>query len=139
MKRHTEWNPSPPDPAIFASAFARLWRARITENELWMPETHYRQVQDWLDKPPYDLDPKTCVFSPKEDIFSSAKAPPIPTHSNIDITSRVLAERKEQTVRVEGGASIKLEWFEFVDREAKSIYWSEVLRRKAWQEPPKEK
>jgi hypothetical protein len=100
-----------------------------------------------LDVPPYDLDPKTGIFTPKEDTnvvawptnlspFSSA-TPPAPPATQ----SRVLAERKQQVVRIPGdiGAEIKLEWFEFVDREAKSLYWSEVLRRKAWQTPQKEK
>lgn len=142
MKEPTEWNPSPPDPAIFANAIAQLWRARITENELWCPEEHYRQVQHWLDDPAYDLDPINCVFSPKAkptvvggSNFSSVS--PINTlvaeHNKIDITTRPLAERRQQVVTIIKGCTIKLEWYEFVDREAKSLYWSEVLRRRAWQ------
>ena len=85
--------------------------------------------------------PKTaqeCIAWPTAGTGNISNAP---VHSNIDITSRILAERKQQVVKMPGdiGAELKLEWFEFVDREAKSLYWSEVLRRKAWQEPQKEK
>lgn len=49
----------------------------------------------------------------------------------IDITTRTLARRQEAKIRLAEGAFITLEYFEFVDREAMSIYWTEVLRKKA--------
>lgn len=144
MKKPTVWNPSPPDPDIFANAFAQLWRARITENDLWCPEPQFRQIQKWLKEPTYDLDPIKCVFSPRAIPEASTIAWPtmgtgIANAPEQDVQTRILAEHKQQVVKIVEGCTIKLEWYEFVDREAKSVYWSEVLRRKAWQEPQKEK
>jgi hypothetical protein len=128
-----------------------LWRARITENDLWCPEPTYRQIQEWLDQPPYYLDVKSGV------LMAHHERPPSNAHVKIaanswnvpqdkvcelttDTASRQLAERKTQVVRIPGdiGAEIRLEWFEFVDREAKSLYYSELLRRKAWEAPQKD-
>ncbi len=103
-----------------------------------------------MDNPPYHLNPKTGIFSPQGDTAPMRRQ--IITKPNlsldeeleyipyIDMASRQLAERKQQVVRIPGdiGAEIKLEWFEFVDREAKSLYYSELLRRTAWETPPKD-
>lgn len=69
-----------------------------------------------------------------QSIVTTPNPPPDTTEmgwSTTAIASHQLAERKEQVVQLDAGASLKLVWFEFIDREAKSVYYSELLRREA--------
>lgn len=101
----------------------------------------------WEEEPDYTLDVKNCIFNPQEfggnvisapQIITSNQPPPRvapnpPTFiSPIELRNRSIVHRREERIVIEQGmAEMTLGWCEFIDREAKSIYFTELLRRKA--------
>ena len=117
MSKPIEKPPSLPDPVAFVESIVLLHRVRITENELYMPEPIQNDINSWEGSRQgigrgkqnsliYRIDQKTRRISE-------------------------LGERKTQKMQLGPHITVTCDWWEFKDREAKSFYWSEVLRRKA--------